>query len=167
MLLELSHAGCEDRHSHLQVDFEIEDCHWVPKAAIDAMLNLIAQFPDVPTAPFLNLLTQLNKIWRKRGLQQVQEAQHQHEKDLVDFQRSSNQATPYQQKVMHQRLNHLKKELKLSRMSMPKICFRKQGNPEAEIEHLLQMNMPELCPSIGSTCPMNWLMTARPCCIGA
>jgi hypothetical protein len=102
---------------HVQVDFEVEDCHWVPKAAIDAMLNLIAQFPDLPTAPFLNLLTQLNKVWRQRGLQQIQEVQDEHVKELAYFQRSSKQATPYQQKVMHQRLNHLKNELKKSRAS--------------------------------------------------
>lgn len=102
----------------VQVDFEVEDCHWVPKAAIDATLNLIAQFPNVPSAPFLHLLTQLNKIWRHRQLQNVQEAQQQHEKELADFQRASQQATPYQQKVMHQRLNHLKNELKRSRTSL-------------------------------------------------
>lgn len=105
----------------VQVDFEVEDCHWVPKAAIDAMLNLIAQFPNLPSAPFLSLLTQLNKIWRQRGMQLIQKAQDQHAKDLTDFQRVSHQATPYQQKVMHQRLNHLKNELKKSRMSLP--CY--------------------------------------------
>ena len=102
----------------VQVDFEVEDCHWIPKAAIDATLNLIARFPNVPSAPFLNLLTQLNKIWRHRQLRNVQEAQQQHEKELADYQRAAQQATPYQQKVMHQRLNHLKNELKKSRTSL-------------------------------------------------
>jgi hypothetical protein len=133
---------------HVQIDLEIEDCHWVPKAAIDAMLTVIARFPNVPTAPFLNLLTQLNKIWRQRGLQQVQDAQQQHERELADFRRASHQATPYQQKVMHQRLNHLKNELKKSRTYLSCSCSVDKESAESLSVHGSELRrLSELTPS--------------------
>ena len=45
------------------VDFEVEDFHWVPKLAVDLVISLLGrQFPNLPVAPFMQLLTQLNKV---------------------------------------------------------------------------------------------------------
>jgi hypothetical protein len=142
----------------IQVDFEVEDCHWVPKAAIDATLSLIARFPDIPSAPFMSLLTQLNKVWRQRELERLRELQTSHEKELGEFQRSHRQATPYQQAVMHQRLNHLKSELKQSRTSpeavpsAPALCrtlCKANGSARETLGCTLQTSMHGHCPSIG------------------
>lgn len=46
-----------------EVDFEVEDFHWVPKRAVSLMITLLAShFPNLPVEPFMKLLTQLNQV---------------------------------------------------------------------------------------------------------
>jgi hypothetical protein len=100
-----------------QVDFEVEDTFWVPKAAINLMRQVLGQhFSDLPTQPFLHLLTQLNRIWKQREAERLNEQQRQHERDMEVAMRLQKHATPYQQKVMSQRMAFLRKELRLTRV---------------------------------------------------
>lgn len=98
-----------------QVDLEVEEFHWVPKDAVTHMMALLREFPQLPSAPFMGLLAELNKVWKQREAERVREMQLQHERDLTDLRRLHQQATPYQQSVMHDKLEHLRRELKSSR----------------------------------------------------
>lgn len=98
-----------------QVDLEVEEFHWVPKDAIKHMMALLGQFKELPTAPFMSLLGELNKVWKQRETERIREVQLQHEQDLADFRRLHQQATPYQQSVMQNKLDYLRRELKSSR----------------------------------------------------
>lgn len=94
----------------------MEEFHWVPKDAIKHMMSLLREFPELPTAPFMGLMSELNKVWKQREAERIRDVQMQHEKDLEDFRRLHQQATPYQQSVMQNKLDYLRRELKSSRM---------------------------------------------------
>lgn len=93
----------------------MEEFHWVPKDAVKHMMALLREFPQIPTAPFMSLLSELNKVWKQRESERVRDVQLQQERDLADFRRLHQQATPYQQSVMQDKLDHLRRELKSSR----------------------------------------------------
>ena len=98
------------------IDFEVEDFHWVPKKALDLTVGLLGrQFPELPVAPFMQLLTQLNQIWRARETEAVRAVQKACKAELVALKRLHKHLTPYQENVLGQKIDHLKKELKLSR----------------------------------------------------
>eukprot|EP00892_Ulva_mutabilis_P008432 jgi/Ulvmu1/5961/UM026_0084.1 len=96
------------------VDLEVEEFHWVPKDAIKHMMALLGQFPQLTNGPFMAMLAELNKVWKQRETERIREVQMQHQKDLADFRRLHQQATPYQQSVMQHKLDHLKRELRAS-----------------------------------------------------
>jgi hypothetical protein len=99
----------------VQIDFEVEDFHWVPKKAIDLMVSLLGrQFPDLPAAPFMCLLVQLNKVWHVRERSALRRLQKGHEQEMRTICRMQQEATPYQQNIIQQRLDFVSSQLKLS-----------------------------------------------------
>ena len=100
----------------MQVDLEVEAFHWVPKRAITLTVNLLGSlFPHLPAAPFMHLLTQLNRVWRVREAAAVRQLRKEHVAELTALRRTAAHATPYQQHVMQQRLDFVKAQLKGSR----------------------------------------------------
>lgn len=104
----------------LQVDLEVEAFHWVPKRAITLTVSLLGRlFPQLPAAPFMHLLTQLNRVWRAREAAAVRQLRREHAAELAALGRAAEHATPYQQNVLQQRLDFVKAQLKGSRAAWP------------------------------------------------
>ena len=58
--------------------------HWVPKEAIDlthAFLDRL--FPRIPVHPFMMLLLQLNKVWRKHEAMRLKDLKRRHKVTLA------------------------------------------------------------------------------------
>ena len=99
----------------MQVDLELEAFHWVPKKAIDACVRLLGRdFPALPVAPFMRLLTQLNRVWLARETAAVQKVTATKDREMRALQRIAAQATPYKQSMAEQRLAFVKGQLKAS-----------------------------------------------------
>jgi hypothetical protein len=95
------------------VDLEVEAFHWVPKQAITLTVNLLGKvFPHLPAAPFMHLLTQLNRIWLVRGNAELRCLRKQHLSELAALRRMASNATPYQQSILQQRLKFVEAQLK-------------------------------------------------------
>jgi hypothetical protein len=101
----------------MQVDLEVEAFYWVPRQAITLTVSLVGKlFPHLPAAPFMHLLTQLNRVWLVREDAALRRQRKQHLSELGEMRRMATNATPYQQSVVQQRLKFLQGQLKNSSM---------------------------------------------------
>lgn len=100
----------------LQVEFDTEAWHWVPREAVAAAVAALGRAaPQLPAAPVLALLARLNKVWRQREAEAVREAKAQAQRSAAEAARASENAKPWQQAVAAQKLARTQQQLKRSR----------------------------------------------------
>ena len=91
---------------------DAEALHWVPKEALDLTRNFLDRlFPRIPIHPFMMLLLQLNKVWRKHEMACIKDLRRRH-KDEMQRQRHRE---PYREVVMENKIAHLRKQLDTTR----------------------------------------------------
>ena len=117
--------------------------YWVPSEVVRLTESFIRKLnlPDVPVAPFMHLLVQLNKIWRSHALERVETTRKSKDREIRTLKRVVNSAKPVDIVVKDHRIKQLKKEKAKTELKAEKLKLQVKAD-------LQEIQIKEICLKI-------------------
>ncbi|PNH02695.1 hypothetical protein TSOC_011309 [Tetrabaena socialis] len=122
-----------------------EQYHWVPRAALLAGAALMRKLmPGLPMGQLLELVGELNKVWRDREKQRFEGVAAAHKEELRRLAATFQQRAPYEAAVAGQTVNDLKRRMRAQAAqatAMAAAAKNEQRRTEDDSKAMLHMGL--------------------------